>query len=146
MDYDNRAKFIVGGTEYEVAASNGACKLYADEFRGKVDEPYTGSLVGDMVKEFTAEVPENGAAYITWADVPQCLAAVWAMARAAGSTKESYKAFMKKVDAAPVVCDEVASFLVQMFVDQDGLGKRAFFRQAGGQGDAGEPDEADGQE
>ncbi len=135
--YDNRATIEVGGVPYELEASNLACRLYAEEMAG-CDAPYTGRLIHDALME-RQEALDAGNDHPEWSDLPHVLAAIWAMAKAAGSTRLSRKAFVASLDHAPANLYEpvVASNVV--FGE---LGERTFFRLPAGLRDALEPDEA----
>ena len=80
------------GRELEAEASNFACKIYADEFRDKVTEPYKGSLIYDLLATRKIIV-EKKLDFPDWADVPQLLGIVWAMATASGAIKCKYTKF-----------------------------------------------------
>ena len=150
--YDNRTTATVGGHEYEVEASNLACRVYADEFReadskeltGDAERDagrYTGRLIHDLLAD-RQRVLAAGGDWPEWDEVPRILAAIWAMARAAGSTKASWRAFRASVEHAPANLYEVATTANKVFE----LGNTTFFRLPDGLGDAVEPDEGEAQE
>ncbi len=150
--YDNRTTATVGGREYEVEASNLACRVYADEFReadskeltGDAERDagrYTGRLIHDLLAD-RQRVLAAGVDWPEWDEVPRILAAIWAMARAAGSTKASWRAFRASVEHAPANLYEVATTANKVFE----LGNTTFFRLPDGLGDAVEPDEGEAQE
>lgn len=150
--YDNRTTATVGGHEYEVEASNLACRVYADEFReadskeltGDAERDagrYTGRLIHDLLAD-RQRVLAAGVDWPEWDEVPRILAAIWAMARAAGSTKASWRAFRASVEHAPANLYEVATAANKVFE----LGNTTFFRLPDGLGDAVEPDEGEAQE
>jgi hypothetical protein len=150
--YDNRTTATVGGHEYEVEASNLACRVYADEFReadskeltGDAERDagrYTGRLIHDLLAD-RQRVLAAGVDWPEWDEVPRILAAIWAMARAAGSTKASWRAFRASVEHAPANLYEVATTANKVFE----LGNTTFFRLPDGLGDAVEPDEGEAQE
>lgn len=150
--YDNRTIATVGGHEYEVEASNLACRVYADEFReadskeltGDAERDagrYTGRLIHDLLAD-RQRVLAAGVDWPEWDEVPRILAAIWAMARAAGSTKASWRAFRASVEHAPANLYEVATTANKVFE----LGNTTFFRLPDGLGDAVEPDEGEAQE
>lgn len=150
--YDNRTTATVGGHEYEVEASNLACRVYADEFReadskeltGDTERDagrYTGRLIHDLLAD-RKRVLAAGVDWPEWDEVPRILAAIWAMARAAGSTKASWRAFRASVEHAPANLYEVATTANKVFE----LGNTTFFRLPDGLGDAVEPDEGEAQE
>lgn len=84
------------GRELEVEASNFACKIYADEFRGKVTESYKGSLIYDLLVTRKI-ISDKKLDFPDWVDVPQLLGIVWAMATAAGALKCKYTKFESDV-------------------------------------------------
>lgn len=84
------------GRELEVEASNFACKIYADEFRGKVTEPYKGSLIHDLLMTRKI-ISDKKLDFPNWCDVPQLLGIVWAMATAAVALKCKYTKFESDV-------------------------------------------------
>ncbi len=133
-----RETVTVGGTEYELEASNGACVTYWDETRDGCEGPYTGNLMTDILAERRSLI-ELGVQFPIWAQCPHILCAVWAMAKAGGSVKGSFKAFRQKVDRSPANLYEVSMVFHALF-DEDRLGERAFFRLPAGLDDAGEPD------
>lgn len=137
---DNRATVTVGGEEYEVEASNGACMLYAQEFRDREEEPFTGSLPTDVLIDLGRS---DGNPYPLWCDAPRLLGAVWAMARAAGSAKSQYKAFEKRAMDATADALEVTDATRELLGD-GGLFERTFFRRVPGPQGAGQPDETQG--
>ena len=59
-EFNNRATVTLGGERIELAASNGACVIYADEFRGKMREPFTGNLRKDILQVYRARVEADG--------------------------------------------------------------------------------------
>ena len=147
--YDNRTTVTVGGRKYEVEASNLACRVYADEFReadskaltGDAERDagsYTGRLIHDLLAD-RQRVLAAGVDWPEWDEVPRILATIWAMARAAGSTKSSWRAFRASVEHAPANLYEVATAANGIFE----LGNLTFFRLPDGLGDAVESDEGE---
>lgn len=147
--YDNRTTVTVGGRKYEVEASNLACRVYADEFReadskaltgdAKKDAgSYTGRLIHDLLAD-RQRVLAAGIDWPEWDEAPRILATIWAMARAAGSTKASWRAFRASVEHSPANLYEVATAANRIFE----LGNLTFFRLPDGLGDAVEPDEGE---
>ncbi|MCI6843805.1 MAG: hypothetical protein MR874_03475 [Coriobacteriaceae bacterium] len=147
--YDDRATVRIGGREYEVEASNLACRIYADEFReadsksltgDDVEDAgrYSGRLIHDLLLD-RQRVLAAGVDWPEWDEVPRILAAIWAMARAAGSTKTAWKAFAASVEHAPANLYEVSVTANHIF----DLGNLTFFRLPDGLGDAQEPDEGE---
>lgn len=150
--YDDRTTVSVGGRDYEAEASNLACRIYADEFRESDEKALTGDAkrdagryVGRLIHDLLADRQRMLAAGVSWPEwdeVPRILAAIWAMARAAGSTKASWRAFRASVEHAPANLYEVATAANAVFE----LGKTTFFRLPDGLGDAVEPDEGEAEE
>lgn len=147
--YDNRTTVTVGGRKLEVEASNLACRVYADEFReadskaltgdAKRDAgSYTGRLIHDLLAD-RQRVLAAGVDWPEWDEAPRILATIWAMARAAGSTKSSWGAFRASVEHAPANLYEVATAANKVFE----LGNLTFFRLPDGLGDSVEPDEGE---
>lgn len=133
---DNRVTASVFGTEYELEGSLGACKIYADEFAGKLREPYTGNLVSDMLELYRRAEEQGGVAF----GDEELYRLAWAMARAAGSAKLGYDRFCKPFEHAPMSIydwSELYSAIVH------GLGDGVFFRIPEGRGDAVQPDVAE---
>lgn len=46
---DNIAKLKIGNKEFDIEASLGTSTIYAKEFRGKLEKPYKGFLVDDLL-------------------------------------------------------------------------------------------------
>ncbi|MEY8436153.1 hypothetical protein AAK967_00175 [Atopobiaceae bacterium 24-176] len=133
-----RGTVTVGGVEYEVEASNGACVTYWEENRDSCEPPFTGNLMTDILSE-RQSLLADGVSFPIWAQCPHVLCAIWAMAKAAGSVKGSFKTFRNTVDKAGANMYEASSAFHALF-DDDGFGARAFFRLPDGFGDPGEPD------
>lgn len=162
--HDNRAHVTCGGREFDIAASNAARRIYSNRFRDDVaalgtclafedvevpgdpdaeDEAlrtphrlrvrsrYTGDLRFDLGTSLRTEM---GGSF----DIPhQLVAAVWAMARAAGSTDESWDEFeLAYLEALSPVSEDISIWGVCT-----DLVRRAFFREQLGQDGAPEPDE-----
>lgn len=150
--YDDRTTVSVGGRDYEAEASNLACRIYADEFResdrkaltGDKEQDagrYAGRLIHDLLAD-RQRMLAVGVSWPEWDEVPRILAAIWAMARAAGSTKASWKAFRASVEHAPANLYEAATAANAVFE----LGNTTFFRLPDGLGDTVEPDEGEAKE
>lgn len=150
--FDNRTTVSVGGRDYEAEASNLACRIYADEFResdrkaltGDAERDagkYAGRLIHDLLAD-RQRMLAAGVSWPEWDEVPRILAAIWAMARAAGSTKASWKAFRAFVEHAPANLYEAATAANAVFE----LGNTTFFRLPDGLGDTVEPDEGETKE
>lgn len=133
-----RATVTVCGRELEVAATNRACVTYADELSGKLNEPYTGHLIHDVLAERQAVIADESNRFPEWAQLPRLLDAIWAMARAAGSTKETRKAFVRHVMDGTANLYEPAQAANVVFGD---FGERTFFRLPAGLAPADEPDD-----
>lgn len=129
---DNETTVTIGGKNLTIRATNGACKTYADEFAGKLPKPYTGHLVPDLAATDSKVVDcinsAKGREYFPeWSEMPALTRAIWAMARAAGSTKKSWAAFEKALDdAAPNLSEP--SIAYNEIIRGD-FGKRTFFRE-----------------
>lgn len=129
---DNEITITIGGKKLTIRATNGACKTYADEFAGKLPKPYTGHLVPDLAATDSKVVDCINAAkgreyFPEWSEMPALTRAIWAMARAAGSTKKSWAAFEKALDdAAPNLSEPSVAYNEIIRGD---FGKRTFFRE-----------------
>lgn len=126
------------GRELEVEASNFACKIYADEFRGKVTEPYKGSLIYDLLVTRKIII-EKKLDFPDWGDAPQLLGIVWAMATASGAIKCKYKKFEADVLRGSANMYECAG---AFNVVAGELADRTFFRLSKRLGNPQKPDEA----
>ena len=87
------------GEDYELEASLGAMKIYADNFRGYVEKPYTGNMLEDML-QIMREV--EGDESMMFGLAPQIYGLAWAMARATGSMKQSWDEFSDSVSHAAI--------------------------------------------
>ena len=136
--YDNRTTVELGGKDVEIEASNLACRIYADEFREhdrealtgdkeKDAKAYSGKLIHDILLD-RQNVLDAGESWPEWDDIPRILAAIWAMARAAGSTKLGWKAFRESVGHAPANLYEASTATNKVLE----LGNRTFFRLPAG--------------
>ena len=129
---DNETIITIGGKELAIRATNGACRTYADEFVGKLPKPYTGHLVPDLAATDEQVIERiksaNGVDYYPeWSEMPALVRAIWAMARAAGSTKKGWAAFEKALDdAAPNLSEPSKAY---NDIVRGGFGKRTFFRE-----------------
>jgi hypothetical protein len=131
----NRTTVTFAGKEYELEASIGAEKLYADQFRDKAVAPYTGDLWEDMLQVWrdvngTKEESAHGLPY-------QLIDMLWAMARAAGSIKCSYDKFYKEIEHSTATYSEFAHLYAAICIE---LGDGVIFRLEEGQDNAAEPD------
>lgn len=129
---DNEITITIGGKKLTIRATNGACKTYADEFAGKLPKPYTGHLVPDLATTDSKVVDcinsANGREYFPeWSEMPALTRAIWAMARAAGSTKKSWAAFEKALDESAPNLSEPS--LAYNEIVRGDFGKRTFFRE-----------------
>lgn len=97
---ENRVTVKLFDKEYELESSIGACKIYQDTFRYKVEEPYTGSLLTDML-QLTRDAEGIGVDSVFGVST-QLFGVVWAMARAAGSMDESWDEFYSRVEHCPI--------------------------------------------
>lgn len=143
-EFDNRETITFGGEEIEVLASNGACVIYADQFQGAPG--VTGRLKQDLIDLYKIHASINGydqetgepiegagSRMVDYEDVPSIVGIVWAMARAAGSTKLGFAKFRERFFnsvSAYNECDQVFDKLLF------GLAQRSFFRQQDGRADA----------
>lgn len=136
VDTNNRTTVTVGGVEYEIEASNGAVEIYAKEFRDTAEKPFTGNLITDMMAD-SVMLSNSGSTLIMWCDIPHVEGALWAMAKAAGSTKDSFAKWHKRLNSAPIDPMETTEAIHIIFGD---FGDRTFFRFLSRSGDAGVPD------
>lgn len=136
VDTNNRTTVTVGGVEYEIEASNGAVEIYAKEFRDTAEKPFTGNLITDMMAD-SVMLSNSGSTLIMWCDIPHVEGALWAMAKAAGSTKDSFAKWHKRLNSSPIDPMETTEAIHIIFGD---FGDRTFFRFLSGSGDAGVPD------
>lgn len=132
---NNRTTVTFAGKEYEIEASIGAEKLYADQFRDSASAPYTGNLWEDMLQVWrdvngTQDSRAHGLPY-------QLIDMLWAMGRAAGSIKCSYDKFFKDMEHSTTTYSELASLYKAICIE---LGDGVIFRLEEGQDDASEPD------
>lgn len=132
---DNHANVTLAGIEFEVEASNGACVAYSNEFRGKLEKPFSGSLMTDLLVTNTA-IESGGEGEVQALEhIPRI---VWAMSFAAGGKDATYEKFCKRIEHECVGYFELAEAYRTIIV----LADRTFFRLPNGPADAGEPDEA----
>ena len=143
-EFDNRETVVFGCEEIEVLASNGACVIYADQFQGAPG--VTGRLKSDLIDLYAIYTKVNGydqetgkpiegasGRMIDYEDVPSIVGIVWAMARAAGSTKLGFAKFRERFFNATSAYNECDRLFDKLIFD---LAQRAFFRQPEGQPDA----------
>ena len=97
---ENRITVDLFGKEYELESSLGACTIYSNTFRDKVEEPYTGNLFTDML-QLTRDAEGIGADKVFGVST-QLFGVVWAMARAAGSMDKSWDEFYADVEHSPI--------------------------------------------
>lgn len=149
---DNQAIVTIAGTDFLVEASLGACKVYADEFFGKLKAPYRGALAEDMIALMNHQEDhlepddeaESGFTVVKGANaldtemVEHLLDFVWAMARAAGSTDKTYQQWQDWMLHASVSFFEMGE-AYQTIIHQ--LGDGATFRLTKGLADAVASDE-----
>lgn len=165
---DNVAELRIGDMKLELEASLGTGIAYAREFRGRLDEPYKGSLNSDLMTvwrlaqdkfEETVAVDDDGDPikdddgkyvydpngkkvyvpnpdYIGY-DVEALLRIAWAMAWAAGSTKQRYEEFYEEaIHQSAGSYEEASLYRVVVLV----LGGGIIFRGPEGRGGSEEPD------
>lgn len=130
------------GNKYEIEASLAASTIYTNEFYGKLDEPYKGYLMDDILTLFH-ESETNTNAVTAFGD--QALyRIVWAMARACGSIKDTYKKFYSnKIEHGSFNMYEYSGLFTDVIFN---LCQRTFFRLPEGQGDVGEPDNTEAEQ
>lgn len=152
---DNQAIVTIAGNELMVESSLGACKVYADEFFGKLEAPYKGALAEDMIALMQHQEghiepddeSEDGIRIVEGVNaldtemIEHLLDFVWAMARAAGSTDMTYAQWQKWVLHASVSFFEMSE-AYQTIIHQ--LGDGATFRLTKGLADAIASDQAQG--
>ena len=131
VNADNRATVNIGGWEFEVEASLGAGIIYQNEFRGKAEKPYTGSLYEDMVQLYRETEDADSPNYYGFSS--QLMGITWAMARAAGGIGETYAEFLEKIEHSSVSIFEFADLYGTVVKE---LGDRCFFRLPEGLRDA----------
>lgn len=132
---DNRSTVTLAGIEFEVEASNGACLAYANEFKGKLDKPFTGSLMTDILATNKAIEAGDDAELQALEHIQKL---VWAMAFAAGCEFSTYDQFCERLMHESVSYFELADAYRALMQ----LADRTFFRLPNRPADAGEPDEA----
>ena len=141
---DNLRTLTIGSETFELEASLGAGITYANEFRGKVQAPYNGSLSNDMLTVWRrnqrtlgmdGEKVDNDD--YSGIDVEALLRIAWAMAVAAGSTKDGYERFVERIIHQPAGVFEEASLYDVVVLE---LGGGIIFRQPEGQGGAEQAD------
>lgn len=151
---DNRTVVTLAGNDFEIEASLGAGKTYADEFFGKLELPYKGALMEDMVELMKHvegyALPDknspNGFTVVKGVDaldtetVDHLLDLTWAMARAAGSVSDDYAAWKERMEHASVSFFEMSA-LYQAIIHR--LGDGATFRLPKGLADALASDEGE---
>lgn len=129
---DNRATVTLAGMEFEVEASNGACLVYSNEFRGKVDAPFTGNLMKDILVMSQA-ISDDTLEATALEHAPRM---VWAMSFAAGGKDQTYEKFCKRMEHESVTFFELGDAIGVILK----LADRTFFRLPERPADAGEPD------
>jgi hypothetical protein len=148
---DNVAKLAIGDVELELEASLGASVVYSNEFLGRLGDPYRGEFGADMLTAYriaretveesdgdggTVRVPNPEYAGI---DIVELLRLAWAMARAAGSTDQSYEDFYEDVIHQPAGLFDEGNLFATVVMR---LGDGVTFRRPEGHGGAVEPDAA----
>lgn len=133
---DNRDTVRLAGVNYEIEASNGACLAYANEFRGKLERPFSGSLMSDILTSTRAISAGDESSILALENITRI---VWAMAFAAGGRHRTYEDMCEELEHECVGYFELAEACGVVFK----LADRTFFRLPEGQADVGEPDEAE---
>lgn len=134
---ENQAKVSLGGREIVVEASLAACLAYSNEFAGKLEEPYKGRLMDDLLALYNAMEGKDAVEGLGAIGDSGLFRIVWAMGRACGSVKEGYQKFERSMEHAPMNMYEYVDAYRTVVGD---LAGRTFFRLPEGQGDAVEPD------
>lgn len=106
----------VAGRDLAIVGTNRACMAYEAEFGG--------NLVNDILVEHNAVLADEER-FPSWARLPKLLRAIWAMARAAGSTKAGWADFSAEVEDAPASMYEPSVACNVVFGD---FGETTFFR------------------
>lgn len=133
---DNRVQVHLFGRDYTLEASLGACSVYANEFAGKLREPFVGNLTEDILKLFISV--EGGAENYRGIDYDVLFGCVWAMGVACGSIDESWRQFHERIAHEPLTLGD-ASGAYEVVVHD--LGDGVFFRIPEGLRNDIEPDE-----
>lgn len=137
---DNQATITLFGKEIELEASLAACTIYSNEFYGKVDEPYKGYLMEDLLTLYQECEGENAQKGFQPMFSQGLYRIVWAMGRACNSIKETYPKFLKSIEHAPSNFYEFSQAYKVVVVD---LGVGVFFRLPEGQDNTDAPDETE---
>lgn len=135
MSYDNRIDIHVFDRDYTLEASLGAASIYKNQFKGKVDKPYLGSLVEDIAQLYMlveSPEPDEGLDY----DI--LFGLMWAMGKASGSITETWGQFYEQVAHRPLTLEEVTG-VYSVIVHE--LGEGVIFRLPNRLPDHSEPDE-----
>lgn len=104
MSSSHRIDIHVFDRDYTLEASLGAATIYKNQFKDAFDEPYLGNLVEDIAKLYVmVESPELGKGL----DYDVLFGLMWAMAKAAGSTDETWEQFYEQVSHKPLTLEEV---------------------------------------
>ena len=144
---DNVRTLRIGETAYELEASLGTSIVYRNEFLGRLDAPYTGILDDDVLtiwRRAQRTIAGDGGEDVenpdyAGLDVLATLRVAWAMARAAGSTGQTFDQFMEDLVHQPAGVFEEASLYGTVVLE---LGGGIIFRRPEGRGGDGEADEA----
>lgn len=141
MSYDNRIDIHVFDRDYTLEASLGAASIYANEFKGKLSEPYLGNLPEDVFRLFRSV--EMGADSYSGIDYEVLFACMWAMAKAADSMPDSWRQFHDSIAHKPLTLEEVTG-VYSVIVHE--LGDGVFFRLSTRLGDDSQSDEEQAEE
>lgn len=126
----NTAEITLNGSAVKLRASNWARQLYAEEFQGKLPDPWTGSLDRDGAQLFSSTTKivhgEDGESSVVVTVPPTAIwPIVWALAAAAGSVEEPYQQWWQAEvrDECPSDGElaEIASVVIDLLM-------RTFFR------------------
>lgn len=137
----------IGGTTYKTAVTLGACVTYADEFGGKVGEPYRGLLADDLLELYALcsdTVADKDGRRVPNPDyrdlqtqIEPLLRIVWAAAVGAGSTGQTWPEFLAEHMEAELNVFELRGAYDAVIRE---LGDGTIFRGAEGRVGAGEAD------
>lgn len=136
MAAGNRMQVHVFGRDYTLEASLGACTVYANQFAGRLREPFVGNLTEDILKLFVSV--ETGEENYRGIDYDVLFGCMWAMGVACDSITEPWREFHEQIAHEPLTLDDVSG--VYMVVVHE-LGDGVFFRLPERLADVEEPDE-----
>lgn len=151
MRRDNVRTVELGGVEYEIEASLGAGIAYKNEFFGKLEDPYVGSMEDDLLRvwvksqEELKEIDDAGNVVSSepnpdygGVDIAALLRLTWAMWSACDDKATSWKDFERVALHANVAVYEVSILFNTVVVE---LGGGCTFRKPEGHAGPGAADE-----